>query len=313
MALVSPNVVIYFRTFGIFAHVIATSEYFSSLFGGRVRKIAVNAGLGCPNRDGTLGTRGCIYCSNAAFNPAYAFKAHGSIAEQIEKGKRFSAGKGATAGYLPYFQSFSNTYGPTDRLIALYEEALACPDVLGLVIATRPDCLAADLLDWFERRFGRKAPEGHPYLLVELGVESTKDSTLEAIGRGHLWECAKNAILELDRRGIDVGAHLILGLPGEGPEDWRRHVRELSALPVKTLKFHQLQVIKGTPLARMYAADPSCVHIFSPQEYADTLRTLFAELRDDIVLDRLVSEAPPSMLIAPRWNLKPDAFAKLFL
>lgn len=286
------------------------SEYFQTIFDGKVRKIAVNAGTGCPNRDGTLGSTGCIYCNNAAFSPGYAFSG-GSISEQIEAGKRFYERKGETKGYLAYFQSFSSTYGETGRLVEMYEEALSCPDVLGLVAATRPDCLAPDLLDYFERRFGRLAPEGHPFLLVELGVESTLDRTLKAIGRGHDWACAKNSILELDRRGIPVGAHLILGLPGEGPEDYLKHVRELSALPVTTLKFHQLQVVKGTRLEKMYAADPSCVHLFSPQEYADTLLSILPELRSDIVLDRLVSETQADLLVAPRWGLKPDEFQRL--
>lgn len=295
----------------IFGHP-TVAEHFASVFGGKVRKIPVNAGLGCPNRDGTLGTGGCIYCNNAAFNPGYAYRASGSVKRQIADGVKFASRKGDALGYLAYFQSFSNTYGSTDALVALYEEALSCPGVLGLVVATRPDCLAPDLLDWMERRFGRLAPDHHPYLLVELGVESTLDSTLVRINRGHSWSCAREAILDLDRRGIAVGAHLILGLPGEGPSDWRRHVRELSALPVTTLKFHQLQVVRGTLLEQMYRQDPSCVHLFTPEEYARTLRALLPLLRSDIVLDRLVSESPAGLLVAPRWGLKPDEFAKIF-
>lgn len=288
------------------------SDYLASEFGGKVRKIAVNAGLGCPNRDGTLGTDGCIYCNNAAFNPAYASGARGGIAQQIRDGIRFSERKGPVVGYLAYFQSFSNTYGRTEDLVRLYEEALGCPGVVGLVIATRPDCLSPDLLDYLLARFGRLAPEGHPYLLVELGVESTLDPTLSRINRGHDWACARNAILELDRRGIAVGAHLILGLPGEGPEDWLRHVREISALPVTSVKFHQLQVVRGTTLERMYARDPDCVRLFTPEEYAEALSRLLPELREDIVVDRLVSETPSEMLVAPRWGLKPDEFNTFF-
>lgn len=289
------------------------AEYLCGMCGGKVRKIPVNAALGCPNRDGTLGREGCIYCNNAAFNPSYAFRsAQKSIKEQVEEGILFNSKKEKVAGYLAYFQAYSNTYGKTEHLIKIYEEALSCDGVLGLVIATRPDCLASDLLDWMEKRFGRLAPKDHPFLLVELGIESTLDRTLKATHRGHDWACAKNAIKELDRRGIVIGAHIILGLPGEGLEDYRHHIQELSELPVKTIKFHQLQVIKGTTLEKMYAENPSCIHLFSAEEYATTLKSLIKELREDIVLDRLVSETPPDLLVAPRWGLKPDEFAKKF-
>lgn len=289
------------------------AEYFTSIFGRKVQKIAVNAGLGCPNRDGTAGFGGCIFCNNAAFNPSYAFDSAGSITEQLESGIRFFSGKGGRGAYLAYFQSYSNTYAPTDRLIPIYEEALSFPGVLGLVIATRPDCLEEDLLDYFEHRFGRKAPEGHPYLLVELGVESTEDETLRKINRGHDYACAAKAVRELDNRGIAVGVHIILGLPGEDMGDFANHARRISALPVTTVKLHQLQVIKGTKLAEMYAAGDERLHLFTPEEYAGAVRVFLDNLRADIAVDRLVSEAPKDMVIAPSWGLKPSEFAKYFL
>lgn len=294
------------------------AEYLTSVLGGRIQKIAVNAGLGCPNRDGTLSRQGCLYCNNAAFNPAYAFESvtpstekavpASGISRQLEAGIRFFSRKGRADGYLAYFQSYSNTYGQTEHLIRLYEEALSHPGIAGLVIATRPDCLAEDLLDYLETRFGRKAPSSHPFLLMETGVESTNDDTLLRIGRGHTFECASIAIRELDRRGIPVGAHLILGLPGETEADYIMHARRISALPITTLKLHQLQIIKGTPLADAYLKHPDSFALFSPEEYADIVVRFLHELRTDIAMDRFVSESPASMVIAPRWGIKPALF-----
>ena len=286
------------------------SDYIASVIPGKVRKISVNAGLGCPNRDGTVGSGGCIFCNNDAFCPRYTRGLHG-ITGQIEEGIRFTANKGRADSYLVYFQSYSNTYGPTDKLIGLYEEALAYPGVAGVVVATRPDCLAADLLDYFEHRFGRLAPEGHPFLLVELGVESTLDRTLGIINRGHGYACAEKAVNALHGRGIAVGAHLILGLPGETEEDWLQHARRISELPITTLKLHQLQIIKGTALERMYADNPGIVSLLTAEEYAASVRRFVAALRDGIYLDRFVSETPRDMVIAPSWGLKPSEFQKL--
>ncbi len=286
------------------------NDYLSGVFPGRVIKIAVNAGLGCPNRDGTLGHDGCIYCNNLSFNPAYAANdLSGSITAQLEKGVRFNSRKGECYGYLAYFQSYTNTYGPTDRLIEFYEEALRFPGVKGLVIATRPDCIKPDLADWFEQRFGRKAPAGHPHLLVEIGIESTLDRTLQLINRHHTYQCAVDSINNLNERGIDTGAHIILGLPGETEQDWMTHAERVSALPIKTLKLHQLQVVKGTTLARMYEQEP--FKLFTAQEYAQVVRDFINAARKDLYYDRFVSETPQSMLIAPSWGIKPQIFNQM--
>ena len=285
------------------------NEYLSGVFPGRVIKIAVNAGLGCPNRDGSMGHDGCIYCNNLSFNPAYAASdATGSITLQLEKGVTFNRRKCDCYGYLAYFQSYTNTYGPTERLIELYEEALRFPGVKGLVIATRPDCIMPDLANWFEHRFGRKAPQDHPHLLIEIGVESTIDRTLQLINRHHTFQCAADCINSLNERGIDTGAHLILGLPGETEQDYMTHASRISALPIKTLKLHQLQVVKGTALARIYEKDTSKIKLFTAQEYADVVSRFIKTARQDIFYDRFVSETPASMLIAPAWGLKPQAF-----
>lgn len=286
------------------------NDYLSGVFPGRVIKIAVNAGLGCPNRDGTLGHDGCIYCNNLSFNPSYAANDLScSITAQLTEGVRFNSRKGECYGYLAYFQSYTNTYGSIEKLIQLYEEALQFPAVKGLVIATRPDCIKPDLADWFEQRFGRKAPSGHPHLLVEIGVESTLDRTLQLINRHHTYQCAVDCINNLNERGIDTGAHLILGLPGETEQDFMTHAERISALPIKTIKLHQLQVVKGTALARMYAQDPSGIKLFNtPQEYAAVVSAFIKRARRDLCYDRFVSETPKSMLIAPAWGIKPQAF-----
>ena len=280
------------------------SDYLSGVFPGRVIKIAVNAGLGCPNRGR------CIYCNNLAFNPSYAATdTSGSITAQLEKGVKFNSRKGDCYGYLAYFQSYTNTYGPTDKLIELYEEALRFPGVKGLVIATRPDSIKPDLADWFELRFGRKAPAGHPHLLIEIGIESTLDRTLELINRNHTYQCAVDCINDLNERGIDTGAHLILGLPGETHQDWMAHAERISALPIKTLKLHQLQVVKGTALARMYEKEP--FKLFTAQEYAQVVSNFIKTARKDLYYDRFVSETPKDLLIAPSWGLKPQEFNRL--
>ena len=291
------------------------SDYLSGVFPGRVIKIAVNAGLGCPNRDGTLGRDGCIYCNNLSFNPSYAANdLSGSITAQLEKGIKFNSRKGECWGYLAYFQSYTNTYGPTDKLIGLYEEALQYPGVKGLVIATRPDSIKPDLADWFEHRFGRKAPAGHPHLLVEIGVESTLDRTLQLINRHHTYLCAVDCINDLNERGIDTGAHLILGLPGETEQDYLTHAERISALLIKTIKLHQLQVVKGTALARMYAQNPSGIRLFNtPQEYAAVVRDFINRARKDLYYDRFVSETPQSLLMAPAWGIKPQTFNQIII
>lgn len=283
----------------------------ASVFPGRVQKISVNAGLGCPNRDGRLSTLGCLYCNNASFNPSYAHVGGKSITRQLEEGIPFFEKKKKAWGYLAYFQSFSNTYGEDEKLIGLYEEALAYPGIKGLVIATRPDCISPVILDYFRTRFGKDAEPQHPYLLVETGIESTNDLTLQRINRGHDWECAKKAVNALADAGIDVGAHLILGLPGETEDDFFMHIARINELPLKTLKLHQLQIIKGTPMAQMYMDDPASFRLFSAGEYASLVARIIKQIRPEIALDRFVSESPAGMVIAPNWGIKPVEFQQI--
>lgn len=287
------------------------ADYMATIFPGKVQKIAINANLGCPNRDGTIGKGGCIYCNNASFNPVYAHKSKDSITKQLEDGVAFFRKKQIPYGFLAYFQSYTNTYAETEKLIELYEEALVFPGVVGLVIATRPDCISNTLVEYFAKRFGNMAPENHPYLLVEIGVESTCNATLERINRGHTYECAVSAINTLYNIGVSVGVHIILGLPGESREMMLDHAAKISELPISTIKLHQLQIIKDTPLAALYKQDSNFVQLFTPEEYAQIVADFIRILPGNIALDRFVSETPPSMLIAPSWGIKPYKFTEM--
>ncbi len=270
--------------------------------GCKAQKISVDAGFSCPNRDGTVGTGGCTFCDNRTFNPAYC-RQGGSITEQLEAGKRFFGRKYPTLKYLAYFQSYTNTHGPLSRLQALYEEALSVPDVVGLVIGTRPDCMPDPLLDYLERLSHRT------FLLVEYGVESASEETLRRVNRGHTFMQARETIQRTAARGIHVGAHIILGFPWETHDELMRQADLIAALPLTTLKLHQLQVIRGTELAREYAAHPWTTP--TAQEYVDLVLEYVSHLPRTLVLERFVSQSPPEYVIAPRWGLKNHEFAAL--
>lgn len=276
----------YYRDFG---------NWLRTQFPFRVQKIAVNAGFTCPNRDGRTGYGGCIYCNNQTFNPAYCDNGK-SITQQLEDGKQFFSRKYPDMKYLAYFQAYTNTYGSNNRLKALYEEALAVEDVVGLVIGTRPDCINDTLLDYFEELNRRT------FLIVEYGVETCNNDTLRLINRGHDFACARQAIEKTARRGIRTGAHIILGLPGEDAEESLRQAPIISSLPLTTLKIHQLQIIRGTRLAKMYA-DHS-FHLYTVEEYIRLIAAYIRLLRPDLILERFVSQSPADLLIAPRWGLK---------
>ena len=268
----------------------------------KVQKISVNAGFSCPNRDGRIGTGGCIYCDNRTFNPAYCTN-QPSITEQLRVGKQFFARKYPDMKYLAYFQAYTNTYAPIDQLKSMYGEALAVEDVVGLVIATRPDCVSDELLDYLEKL------NHQTFLLMEYGIESANDETLRRIHRGHDFACSRRAVERTHERGILVGGHVILGLPGEGREECLRQAPIISSLPLDILKMHQLQVIRNTPLAMEYAKNP--FHVFSLDEYVDLVVDYISLLRDDLVLERFVSQSPPDMVIAPKWGIKNHEFTAL--
>ena len=217
--------------------------------GCKAQKLSVDAGLTCPNRDGTLGRGGCTFCDNRTFNPAYC-RQGGSITDQLEAGKRFFSRKYPTMKYLAYFQSYSNSYGTLSHLKELYEEALRVPDVVGLVIGTRPDCMPDALLEYLEELNRRT------FLLVEYGVESANEETLVRVNRGHTFAQARECIIRTAQRGIRVGVHMILGFPWETRSELIRQAQLIASLPITTLKLHQLQVIRGTQLAREYELHP---------------------------------------------------------
>lgn len=263
----------------------------------KVQKISINAGFTCPNRDGTKGWGGCTYCNNQTFSPDYCQPTE-SVSEQLERGVRFFARKYPAMRYLAYFQAYTNTYARPDRLIALYEEALAYPGVEGLIVGTRPDCMPDELLRYFDE-LNRKR-----FVLIEYGVESTLDSSLKRINRGHSEAESEATIRRTAERGIPVGAHLILGLPGESRADMLRHADVMASLPLTTLKLHQLQLIRNTRMAHEFATDPSDFHLFSADEYIDLVIDFIERLPRSLVLERFVSQSPKSLLIAPDWGLK---------
>ena len=276
--------------------------WLQSELGCKVQKISVNAGMTCPNRDGTLGTGGCTFCNNQTFNPAYC-RTEKSVTQQLEEGKQFFARKYPTMKYLAYFQAYTNTYAELDRLVSLYEEALRVPDVVGLVIGTRPDCMPDNLLDYLEELNRRT------FLIVEYGVESANDETLLRINRGHTFRQSCEAIRRTAERGIRVGAHVILGFPWEPFDELMRQAEEIGRLPLTTLKLHQLQIIRGTQLAREYAEQPWAVP--TAEEYIDLVLHYISRLPYGLVMERFVSQSPPEMVIAPQWGLKNHEFANL--
>ena len=270
----------------------------------KTQKISVNAGFTCPNRDGTLGTGGCTFCNNQTFNPDYC-QTSKSITTQLEEGKQFFARKYPDMRYLAYFQAYTNTYADLPTLQQKYEEALSVDGVVGLVIGTRPDCMPTPLLDYLTQL------SRHTFLIVEYGVESIYDRTLRRINRGHTWADSIDAIRRTADRGIHVGAHIILGLPGESIDDMMAEADTLSQLPLKILKLHQLQLIRGTAMAQEYLEHPDDFIRFTPDSYASLVARFVARTRPDIIFDRFVSQSPPHLLAQPGWGLKNHEFMAL--
>ncbi|MFR9503653.1 MAG: TIGR01212 family radical SAM protein [Rikenellaceae bacterium] len=273
------------------------SAYFKRLLGGRVQKVAINAGFSCPNRDGSVGVGGCTFCINEAFTPSYC-TSNKSITQQIEEGIEFHSRRYRKATtYLAYFQSFSNTYAPLEELKVLYEEALSNPKIAGIIIGTRPDCVDEEKLDYLASIAQKR------YVAIEYGIESTFDTTLEAINRGHNFAAARWAVEQTAKRNIHVGAHFILGLPGESVEMLHTQIDTINTLPLTTIKFHQLQIFKGTQMAQEYDKNPSRFHFYEREEYIDLFIDLLEKLRPDIVVERFASEAPPRYHWGPNWGL----------
>lgn len=268
----------------------------------RVQKISIDAGFTCPNRDGRFGRGGCVFCDNHTFNPKYCRPTR-TITEQLEDGKRFFGKKYPEMKYLAYFQAYSNTYAPEETLRKLYEEALNVKDVVGIVVGTRPDCVNDEILNYLEE-LNKKT-----FLIVEYGIESCNNETLKLINRGHDFACTQQAIEATAKRGIYVGGHIIWGLPGEDRSESLRQAPIISSLPLTILKIHQMQIIKGTKLEQIYKENP--FPVYSVEEYVELVTDYIQILRKDLILERFVSQSPPELLLAPKWNIKNYEFTNL--
>jgi hypothetical protein len=276
----------------------AFPDYFRRQYGSRMQKVSVDAGFTCPNRDGLKGTGGCTYCNNKAFNPSYCLPAK-SVTRQIEEGIEFHKKRYRKVGsYLAYFQAYSNTYAPVDTLSQLYNEALSHKDIRGLVIGTRPDCVDDEILDFLKELSKRCI------LMVEYGIESCYDKTLQRINRGHSFKEAVKALEASASRGLNATAHFILGLPGETRAEMLREADIISELPLKSVKLHQLQIIKGTSMEGEYQRKPSDFEIFSWDDYLDFIIKFLERLNPAIVVERFTGEVPPRFLAREVWGKK---------
>jgi radical SAM protein (TIGR01212 family) len=263
-----------------------------------MQKVSVNAGFTCPNRDGTKGKGGCIYCNNSSFTPSYCVDDK-DITAQIDKGIEFLKRRYKKPKFFAaYFQSYTNTYNSLDELKLVYRKALDHVDISGIVISTRPDCVDAAILDHLA------ALSKDYYVSVEYGIESCYDDTLQRINRGHSYEDSKQSIIQTAERGLHVTGHILFGLPGESHQQMLEEATILSDLPLNALKFHQLQIIKNTPLSRMYKKNPESISLFSMEQYIDFIIKFLERLDPGIAVERLVSEAPPSQRINPGWGNK---------
>ncbi len=293
--------------------------YFKQKYGERLQKIVLDAGFTCPNRDGRVGRGGCTYCDNAAFHPAYS-TAGKSLHQQMDEGIEFHKVRyRTTEHYLAYFQSFSNTYAPLERLRELYVEALRHPAVVGIVIGTRPDCVDEQKLDFLADLAGGRAlpswtrtlegADGQgcerkaPVVIIEYGIESCYDDTLLRINRGHDFETARKAVMMTAARGIDMGAHFILGLPGESRQMMLDSCSLINSLPIRSAKFHQLQIVKGTRIEQEFAAHPEDFVQFTLDEYVDFFVDMLERLRPDLYIERFAGEVPPRFVNSTPWGL----------
>jgi radical SAM protein (TIGR01212 family) len=276
----------------------AYSNYFKKIYGSRLQKISIDAGFTCPNRDGASGTGGCTYCNNDAFNPSYCSPSK-SISQQLSEGIEFLRKRyREPSSFLAYFQAFSNTYAPLERLRSLYDEALAFPGISGLIIGTRPDCIDDEKLNYF-----RELSDNY-FIAIEYGVESCYDKTLKRVNRGHTFQQASDAIIKSADLGIKTGAHFIFGLPGESREEMLKEAGIISSLPLHSVKFHQLQIIRGTLMEKEYIENPQDFNLFSFEEYVDFFIQFLERLNPSIVVERFTGEAPPVYLLEQRWNSK---------
>jgi radical SAM protein (TIGR01212 family) len=273
------------------------AEYFKKEFGGRVQKLTIDAGFTCPNRDGTRGTGGCTYCDNDAFNPSYCHPEK-SVSLQIREGIEFHANRYRRANrFLAYFQPYSNTYASLEKLKEIYSQALAFPDITGLVIGTRPDCVDEQKMEYFRHL------SGSLYIMLEFGIESCYDKTLKRINRGHDFEDVVRSLELAAKYKVKTGAHFIFGLPGESREEMMAEAKIMSGLPLQNIKFHQLQIVKGTRMADEYKQHPDDFIRFSLEEYIEFIIDFAENLDPGIVIERFAGEVPPRFIDSGGWGL----------
>lgn len=284
----------------------AYSDYFRKEFGERVQKLSVNAGFTCPNRDGSVGRGGCTFCDNSAFNPSYN-EACKPVKQQLEEGIEFHRRRyRKVTKYLAYFQAYSNTYAPLEELKRIYNPALEHPEVVGIVVGTRPDCVDSEKLDYF-RKLSEKC-----FVVIEFGIESVRDETLTLINRGHTFEQAKHAIAETSQRGIRTGGHFIIGLPGETRQQHINDTEIISALPLHSVKFHQLQLIRGTVMERQYRKRPETFHFYGMEEYLQMMADIIERLDPGIVVERIAGEVNPGTAAREGWGVRYDRVLQRF-
>jgi len=268
------------------------TDHLRRTFGCRVHKVSIDAGFTCPNRDGTVAIGGCIYCNNTSFSPA---NRRLSVTAQLEQGKRFLQQRYGAQKFIAYFQAYSNTYGDVQRLQSLYDEALACEDIVGLAIGTRPDCVPEAVLGLLAD-YARRT-----YVWLELGLESGHDHTLAFLNRGHTVAAFDDAVRRAQQHHLRLCTHVILGLPGESPADMLATLRHLAALGLDAIKLHHLHVVRHTVLERLYYQGK--VPLLSLEDYASLVADCLEVLPPQMIIMRLMGDAPRTMLVAPTWSL----------
>lgn len=282
------------------------TQYFRMKYGTRIQKISLDVGFSCPNRSGIARSGGCTFCNNNAFNPSYC-QPEKSVSQQIQEGIEFHRWRYRRAvSYLAYFQAYTNTFGPISQLRELYEEALSQPGVVGLVIGTRPDCISAELLEYLKSLIvlGK-------IIILEYGIESVYDKTLKRVNRGHDMQTTRQAIQLTKQYGIPCGGHLIIGLPGESKSEMLDSAKIINELPLDHIKFHQLQLMKGTTMVQDFQLNPNDFFFFSMDEYIDFMADYLELLRPDLVIERFASEIPPDFNLSPVvWDLRYDEFLR---
>lgn len=280
------------------------NQHLRDRFGARIQKISINAGFTCPNRDGTKGVGGCTFCNNVSFSPDYCLPTKNVVAQMKEGIDFFSRYHGQK--YLAYFQSFTNTYSSISTLKEYYDSLFELGDVIGIVVATRPDCVTVEMLDYYQELSKEK------YVMLEYGIESTLDKTLDRINRGHTYADSVWAVEETHKRNINVGAHLILGLPGETEKNFLLHAHNINKLPLDMIKLHQLQIVRGTLLEKQWNNGTADVVAFSMDNYIDLCIRFLEYLKPSIGIERFISQSPKNLLIYPDWGVKNFEFiAKL--